>query len=582
MNNITFLNIDWLLPVIFSAILIWLIFIWKEWYVSKSKRFLLKSFLAFLSIGSLALIALKPVRLVEAEKNKALILTPGYNEEQLDSLQKETRNLKILRYEPGEPVLEEEDKITSAFILGHGISSFDLWQFDGISSSFLPGDRPDGVIKLRYKEKNSIGKSFIIQGKYNNPKNGNQLVLKGPGGSKLDSISLKDAKNQSFSLKTSLKAKGNFLYSLVEKDSLGNVLSLNPVPVRVADRQILKILILNAFPTFETKYLKNFLAESGHKVVVRSQLTRGRFKFEYFNTERLPVNSLSEEILANFDLLVIDANQLKNIGGTNYDNLHKAIREQGLGVFIQPDLSLFNASREFPEFDFTTNNNSEFRLKEWPNVPVKTYSFIIQDRFRFQPIHESESGILSGYTKLQNGRMGTSVFKNTYQLILDGNTAVYQALWSQLIEKLAKKKNPVIEWNSDSFMAYANEPFSFKVRTTIQDPEIIDNQQNEIPIKSNIDIPTLWEGTTFSREKGWQFLTATQDTTSGFYYYAGDKKDWSSLRAQETMQQNLRYFNSDLNSNQLQKVQEPINLFWFYIIFLCSIGFLWLEPKMSN
>jgi len=582
MNSLRFLNTDWLLPVLLTAIIVLLIFIWKEWHVSGNRRFLIKSFVAFLAVASLAFIALKPVRLVEAEKNKVIILTPSYSETQLDSLQKETKKLEIIRYEPGEPIFEEDDQITSAFILGHGIPSFDLWQLDGISSQLIPGTVPDGVIKLSYKQENLIGKAFSIQGNYKNSEKGTKLILEGPAGNNQDSISLDDIGVHTFSLKTTLKAKGNFLFYLVERDSTGKIFGSNPVPVKVKDRKLLKILVLNAFPTFETKYLKNFLAESGHEVSLRSQLTRGRFKFEYFNTEPLAINSLSEEILENFDLVIIDAIELRNMSGRNRDNLKKAVREQGLGVFIQPALNFFNSPDKFSELNFSTNSNSEISLAEYPKVAVETHSFVMDIDLRLQAIHESNGKIISGYKKLQKGRIGSSTFKNTYKLILNGNSEAYQTLWSQIIEGIAKEEGPVSQWYSDSFMAFENEPFSVRIRTSVPDPEIINDQQSEIPIKANIDISTLWEGTAFPRKEGWQYLSASQDTTSTFYYYTGNEKDWTSLRAVETMQKNLRYFNMELKENQLRKVQQPVNLIWFYIIALLSLGFLWLEPKISS
>jgi len=582
MNNLRFLNTDWLLPVLLTATILLIVFIWKEWRVSGNRRFLLKSFLALLAIGSLALIALKPVRLVEAEKNKFIILTPGYTETQLDSLQKETKKLEIIRYEPGEPIIKEENKITSAFILGHGISSFDLWQLDGISSKFLPGESPGGVLKLSYKQENLTGKPLNIQGRYKNSEKGTKLILEGPAGRNLDSISFEDSGLQNFSLKTILKAKGNFLYSLVEMDSSDNIIGSNPVPVKVKDRKLLKILVLNAYPTFETKYLKNFLAESGHEISLRSQLTRGSFKLEYFNTEPLQINTLSEEILQNFDLLIIDAIELTNMAGRTRDNIKKAVREQGLGVFIQADINFLNSPDKFSELNFTTNRNIEINLEEYPEVALETHPFGMDDDLRIQAIHESNGRIISGYKKLQNGRIGSSVFQNTYKMLLNGNDGVYQALWSKLIEGLAKTENPVSQWNSDSFMAFKNEPFSIKIRTSLQDPEIIDEHENEIPIKAGIDIPMLWEGTTYPREEGWQYLSASLDSTSGFYYYTGNTKDWASLRAEETRRNNKRYFSSELKENALQSVQQPLNLIWFYIIVLLSLGFLWLEPKIMS
>ena len=46
--------------------------------------------------------------------------------------------------------------------------------------------------------------------------------------------------------------------SLVEKDSMNNLLASNPIGIQVIPKSTLNVLIINGFPTFETKYLKKY------------------------------------------------------------------------------------------------------------------------------------------------------------------------------------------------------------------------------------------------------------------------------------------------------------------------------------
>ncbi|WP_431137742.1 hypothetical protein, partial [Psychroserpens mesophilus] len=90
----------------------------------------------------------------------------------------------------------------------------------------------------------------------------------------------------------------------------------------------------------------NFLAENGHSVVVRSQLTKGRYKFEYFNTEAVPVYQLTENGLQPFDLVIIDADSYLELPTSSKAALDFNIQEEGLGLFVQPSPAIFNQSRK--------------------------------------------------------------------------------------------------------------------------------------------------------------------------------------------------------------------------------------------
>src|SRR5690606_2672042 len=179
------------------------------------------------------------------------------------------------------------------------------------------------------------------------PRSGHRLVLQGPGGVGLDSIDLVNDGEPPFQLAAELKAPGDSVYYLTEKNGEGEIFSRDPFPVQVEMKANLRILVLNNFPTFETKYLKNFLAEAGHEVVVRSQITTGRFKYEYFNANRTVIGNLSREALEAYDLLIIDAASLRSLGSSYSGALLNVVGTDGLGVFIQPDEAFFSAPGNF-------------------------------------------------------------------------------------------------------------------------------------------------------------------------------------------------------------------------------------------
>ena len=58
------------------------------------------------------------------------------------------------------------------------------------------------------------------------------------------------------------------------------------------------------------KYLKNYLAESGHKVLAQSRLTKDRYKYEYFNMSNKSNVGFTQEQLKPYDLLIIDGQSL--------------------------------------------------------------------------------------------------------------------------------------------------------------------------------------------------------------------------------------------------------------------------------
>ena len=217
-DQITFGQTHLIWPVVLGAVLLWLVFIWKEWAGIASPRFFIKMGVSLIALSALAMIALQP-NIQQAEKiGYTAILSPGYQQAQVDSLKAAHNNLKIVNYTPGIDVSNDIQSGQEVFVLGQGLKSFDLWQLEKASVQLLTGIKPSGIARLNYTHKNIVGNDFVVAGEYHKASRGRQLVLMGPGETPLDSIQLEEIPNQGFNLKTTHLVEGKFVYAIIYED----------------------------------------------------------------------------------------------------------------------------------------------------------------------------------------------------------------------------------------------------------------------------------------------------------------------------------------------------------------------------
>lgn len=580
-DDLSFVNDRWFWQILLAALVIWGIFVWKERSRFGRPRFFINVIVALLAVVCLALIALRPTTSVTRYASNLVLLTEGYEELQLDSLKKKYIGLAVRNYKVGKPIVTSSGTPESIFILGYGIRPFDLWQLDSLKAFYLGGSESVGVTQVKYRRETNVGDQAIFGGRYSNASAGHRMVLADPSGKMLDSVTLTSEKTQEFRLSAPLKASGSFLFELIEKDSVGSIISRDPLPVTVTDQNPLQILVLSDFPTFETKYLKNFLADNGHQVVVRSGLTRGRFKYEYFNMASRPAISFTQEGLKPFDLLITDAASLRKLSRSGRETLGESVREEGLGVFVIPDNSVFTSGVPLREFEFTRNRRTLAISNDPLQVKMSVFPYEFSTSFSLQPMHTSTTETLSGYQPLGTGRIGTSVIRNTYELVLSGQTNAYRQLWSGIVETIGKKETSVTAWSADAMVGFPDEPYSFQLRTLEEEPSVLTSEGNRVPLKQDYDIATLWEGTTYPRGTGWKSLSTESDSTGVFNYYVADTSQWRSVVRYNTVMANQRYFDPTSTTDYKEaKIRQVVNPLWFFLVFMGCMGYLWLEPKV--
>ena len=567
-------------PVLVCAVFVYILFLWKEYRLAGVRRFFLTSFVSLVAIVSLVIMVLQPLQLKDRATGVGVILTQNYKEAQLDSLKLEYDGLSLISYTGNGFEKAHLDSINRAYIIGNGVAAYDFWQLENIGATYLGSDKLRGIVRLNYDRELTQGDSLRVNGLYAKPILGNKLILEDPGGNALDSVVFLQTKNLKFSLDTKPKISGRFVYKLVEKDTTNTIISSDPLPVVIKPKSTLSILIINTFPTFETKYLKNFLAENGHGVLVRSQLTKNTFKFENFNRKQGAVYNFSQSNLSEFDLVIIDIGSYLGLSRASRRALERQMRDEGLGVFIQPDASLVNIGKRLG-FRLKRNTTTEIALPQWPKVKIPVLAASFEPEVLSQPILSSPDRVLSAYKTKGEGRLSTSMLTDTYQLVLDGEEATYQYVWSTILSAVSQKNLPIVQWETGDYMAYKDEPFRFGIRTRVPNPQVLDGMEDRIPLRQNIQLSDQWEGVVYPRMRGWNELHLAQDSTATKDYYVTSKTDWQQLKAYNLKQENRRAFTGTQPSQAVISVLKPISRLWFFVVFVLAMGYLWFVPRIE-
>ena len=575
------LNDSLLWPALSAALLLLALFAYKEWRDVQGNGLFLRLLLAVCAVGALLGLVLKPAILQELEQGKALVLTPGYDSRVADSLKGAHPGIRTLEYQPGQ-LLEPNPSFTSAIVLGHGFASYDLWQAEGRKMTFLPAESPAGISRLNPTADGVLGRKVAIKGVYKNPVAGHRLLLRDPGGNPRDSAVMPGGSQWAFRLESVPKAVGNLTYLLEEQDSSGRVVRTDPVPLRVRRPSPMRVLILNTFPTFETRYLKNLLAEKGNEVVVRSQMTRGAYKFEYLNRKAQPVYQLSGENLQEFDLLITDAASYRGLGASSRTALSKSIEETGLGLLIQADARYLGLPEDQAYFGFRPDGRTTWDAGADKELVLDKYPYTFSMDFPVQPIVLPNGKQVGAYRPLGEGKVVTTLLKDTYQWVLQGKAEAYQELWTALLSQAAAATESPFAWEVRTPLPRVDEPFEFRIRGALPEQEIENELGLRLPLIQDLWNPTLWKGRDYPERRGWSHLQFPSDSLPDFPYYVYGERDWEVLGIESTLQANRLFFQGMPESETTSEGLVPVSPIWFYALFLASMGWLWLGPRLRG
>ncbi|MFN0256529.1 hypothetical protein [Pedobacter ureilyticus] len=550
-----------------------------------------------LLFGSLALIAIplfyqkKEVQL----KNTLIIITTGANVDSLSKIQGKKcytepllhRKLKgKATYLPDLAYyLSEHPTTNSLQIFGYGLPEQDLKKLDSISSSFYPAAAPSGLVTCHWIEKLKQEEVFTVQGRYrNNASRTVQLKLIGFG-TTLDSTIIAANTLQDFSLKHQIRNNGKAvlqLIGLLGKDTV----SKENVPIQSFPKTPVKTFMLTSFPSFEYKFLKNWLYEKQYPVAARSRISKDKFSTDFLNRDSIKLANISLNQLQKEDVLMIDQNELENITVGTRQTLMQAV-EKGLGLIVWVDEP--NAGSLQKRIKQVKNLKDDKLLRLTIIDQQQGLSELSTDLKWLLSIQKGQQALINNQRNqtiaLQelygSGKITYTTLSNSYQWLLNGRQEDYANYWTSLINAVARKQSTNINLNTGSLFPVINEKLKLYLSTDNSNAPKVSYQNKSLTVNQNLLFPNHWEAQVWPLKSGWQ---TTQVNKKAEDFYVFEKQAWSSIKISQTIQSNLDYSlktNTETTKPLKKEViyKKEVSKWWFLIVLVLSSSFLWFEKR---
>ncbi|NOS91781.1 MAG: hypothetical protein HOP30_07650 [Cyclobacteriaceae bacterium] len=555
--------------------------LWLEW--KRPAKFLYaRMFSTTLLVIALAGVLLQPHIRKEITTDGLVVLTLNYNDAQADSLRKSDNALRFVQTPDAKPFtnattltlhqLQHEKNIR--WVLGDGLPEYFIEE-NNQSYRYLKSKTPFGIIEWNQPEIFRVNHKEIISGKINSDKSA-KLILSGPGGVE-DSITVSGKGIQSFQFSITPKQEGKFVYSLHVKDE--NTTEDYPVPVEAKTIEPLRILMIQRFPSAEMRYLKNFLIIQGHRLAVRTQLSKNNFNYEYSGIKALKTDRLTGALLQSFDVVIIPSETLVELPVTELNALTAAV-ENGLGLIKLIDGSE-KKNRSSLTLAIQENAKDTVRLKFNGSTEVVSVApWIVKEPV--EKITDANGRTLSGFAEKGIGKSGFQFLQETYQLILKGKEDHYAELWSPLLEQMARTKNQLHKINiKNSFPIYPDEPIEIAIISAENKTPRLRFNQVAIPMREDVVVDDYRHGKVWADTTGWQSLAIEGDSISKNFYVA-PIESWASLRTIHLLETNERISSNSSTSTTYNTTSEEQQIppLFFFLLFLGAAGFLWLAPKL--
>ena len=474
-------------------------------------------------------------------------------------------------------------------IFGYGLESDELKSLKTKNLIFHPAALKNGVSSISWTENIRSGEQLLVQGKYNNTTGPEvKLILQGLG-TNLDSVIIRKETWNNFELKCTPKHLDKAVYSLTviaDKDTL----SREKLPIIVKERESIRILILASAPDFENKFLKNWLAQQGYSLSVRTSISTAKYSTEFLNSKKNDLNRINTTLLTNFDILIGDRSELSRLSTLENQAIQSQINK-GMWLIIKADAS--EPGNGFYRNAFPIRENKQVIPKtlklNWEKhsalkaILQGSSSIEILGQAGTQSLVKNERGnILTSSKLFGKGKILLTVINDSYTWMLGNQEEDYSSFWSYILQKAARKKE-----NPESLAVHSlpviNKDMGIEIQTETGNKSHFQIKGEKLAFKQHSLMSFQETGSFWPSERGWQSFQF--ENTDSNWFYVFDEKAWTEVKASEKLKNTQNFIeqsakNITTGNGAVQVYKDTIHPIWFYILFLLCCTYLWLEVKL--
>lgn len=591
-------NAGFYIIIIVSSCILAIFLLYKE-YKRPLKHWLVwRAVASLILVGCLALMAI-PVKYqskIKQSKNELVLITDGFDNDTIQNIRtsKYYTDPALRKQLQGEATfipdlayyLSENPSLQHIKIYGDGINEDDLNKLKGQTIALHPS-KSNGIVQCNWTEKVIIEQDILLQGSYVNSTNQTVLLKLIGYGSNLDSVKVPANKTIVFSLKTTAKQKGKALLQLLalnQKDTLQQ----EPIPIQTFDRKPINVLMLNSAPSFESKFVKNWLFENGYAVASRIEISKAKYSTDFFNRKTANINQLQTSDLKNEDVLLIDQTAFENLKASERNSILSAVN-QGLGLIILIEdaasdnqllikIGLQKIANEQKTLELTIDESST----KLHALPINQQVYISSRPNQQVLISNPKQKAIATQQLYGAGKIVVTTLADSYEWDLLGQQKDYASYWSTLISAASRKQSETITLKPLKYLPTVGQELTFQISTANTEIPEIKLEDHQLHVNQNLIFPNIWETQTWSAKPGWNTFKVNQ---SNFETYVFGKKDWKTVKAKRVRDLNREHINRQTQNPLIDEKtdnhqQKEISKWYFLVGLILAAGFLWFENKM--
>ncbi|SIQ70027.1 hypothetical protein [Pontibacter lucknowensis] len=597
------------LPYLLAIVAV-LLLDWLAWRRPDRRRLVWRLLASAVAGVSIVLLIFPPSYQRALDPSTAILLTKGYEPDSLNALlQRMGPKPLVYTYQTKAPETipitdfytfrQEQPQVQSVHVLGYGLEEQELQALQDIQVMPHLIGMPTGIASVTWPESISLGEPVTVSGQYTLPSADETIIYLRAAGRAQDSVTLKEAGLHTFQLRYTPKQEGRYTYTLVARSS-HNTDTLGQVPVQVHPTTKPAVLLVSSFPLFEFKFLKNHLGQLQHRVAMRSTVSKGMYQSEWLNMAQTDLSRITHKLLRQFDVVITEPQALQELSSAERAALQRAVTEDGLGVLTIAGEQLGNRntafftnfqSKRLSQQDSRTARANWITRSTDKAIPASPYTLVSSDAVTGL-IEEQSNNLLAAGRRAGWGTVAMTVVPQTFSWQLEGKQGTYASYWAHLLSSVAKQEVREKFWQlAKPQIPQLHQPVTLKLTDyTLDNPVDVpkatvrttaDTTLTGIALQQGVHQPELYEGTFWPQRTGWHVVES--QGVEPFYFLVQDSAAWTHQGIQAKREATLQFATQQQRKQTASTTaytEEQVPVIWFFLLFVLSSGFLWLEEKL--
>ena len=421
-------------------------------------------------------------------------------------------------------------------IVGWGVEE-DEWPelSPGVDAELSPP--PAGVVSIAWPSSITLGDEAVVRGRVGPQLEKTRVVL-ADGSGTLDSVAV-SAQAPWFTLRARPRAIAHWR-PVLRIESPG--IPAESLAIEVRSAPPLRVLLVESSPSFETRFLRDWLAAEGAEVGTRTRVARGRTRTTGVNAA--PTAALTRGTLDGLDVLVVRGATAAALGPTEARAVDEEVRERGLGLVVMTN-----------DTALTAGFGMEVLARDSGGTPTVV-------------VAPAGSGRIARVTVTDVPRK------------LRGDSAGYAELWSRVLGSVRRRAGAALSIEGEA-PRFANRPAVIVARGERAPKELLvespDGTRDTVYLAATPWDSSTRRGVFWPPRPGWYRVGGAEGTA----LFAHDTATWMAVQAQRRIEATRARVGPGAGRDTVP-TREPMPLWPAFLGFLMAAGCLWWTHLRST